>query len=92
MKKNFIILFLFLFVSVQIVFADTNVSSKVFGGRITAIKATEIKTLEDDGYTCSVPGTSITISPVKGPKTYLIETGIKQKNRKGCCGRQINTW
>jgi len=47
---------------------------KPFGGKITNNKATEIENAENEGYTCMVLGSTITINPVSFiyPKTYFI--------------------
>ena len=52
---------------------------KPFGGRILNTTAVEIQTLEDTGWTCEVPGTSITIKPVRGPASYAIPAGVVSK-------------
>jgi hypothetical protein len=75
-----LIIVLVVFISIKIVHASFGID-KGFGGKITDDKATEIKDLEDSGYTCQVPGTSITINPVSSnyPTTYLIPWSVKSK-------------
>lgn len=72
---------LILFISFEIVYASTiPVSSgKIFGGKITETKAEKISSLEDDGYTCDVQGTSIEINPITGPTGYIIPEGVTSK-------------
>ena len=55
-------------------------SLKMFGGEITDTRATEIENLEDEGWSCNVPGTSITIKSITGPTTYLIPDGEEAKS------------
>jgi len=45
------------------------------GGKITSTRSTKIEELEDQGYTCEVPGTTIEINPVRPgfcPMSYII--------------------
>ncbi|MFZ2072381.1 MAG: hypothetical protein WA101_02220 [Minisyncoccia bacterium] len=55
---------------------------KPFGGKITNNKATEIENAEKAGYTCFVPGVSITVKPVNVfyPTSYIIPYTILFKN------------
>jgi hypothetical protein len=74
-----IIIVLVILVSIKITYAAFNIS-KGFGGKITQTKATEIQNAESAGYTCKVPGTSITIKPVGNyPTTYVIPSSVKSK-------------
>lgn len=94
MKKNFIkfvIIFLFVFISIQIVFAvnkdgksitNINVSNQIFGGKIINTKASKIQSLESSGYTCVVTGTTINIKPTKGPANYFIPFSTISKTGK----------
>jgi len=54
-------------------------SSGIFGGKITKTKASEIESLENDGYTCDLSGTSIEIDPIKGPSSYIIPASTTSK-------------
>lgn len=54
-------------------------SSGIFGGKITETKASKIQSLEDEGYTCDVSGSSIEINPIKGPSSYIIPSGTISK-------------
>lgn len=56
-------------------------SNGVFGGQIVETKASQIKSLEDEGYSCSVSGTSIEIKSTKGPTSYLIPSGTTSKTK-----------
>lgn len=82
MKKNFLrvlIVVVIIFASVEIVYAY---SGKVFGGKITNTKATEIEEKEGAGYQCDVDGTSITIKSIRGPETYIIPSNVSSKTRR----------
>jgi len=73
------IIILVVLISVKITHAAFSVD-KVFGGKITQNKASEIQDLESSGFTCMVPGTSITIKPVGSyPATYVITWATKSK-------------
>jgi hypothetical protein len=60
----------------------------IFGGRVTNTKATEIENLENNGYTCEVNGTTISIKPIKGPKSYFIPAGTVAKSKNSIRGNQ----
>ena len=54
---------------------------KGFGGKIITAKATEIKALEESGWECNVPGSSITIRPVRSsyPTDYIIPNDVESR-------------
>ena len=89
MKKGiiFILLTVFLvFASFRIVFAFSDFFlGGYFGGRIISTQATKIAELEDAGYDCYTPGTSISIrplgSPIGTPTDYFIPTGVESQTR-----------
>jgi len=64
--------------SIQIVYAYST-AGQLFAGKIVNTKATEIQRLEDENYSCNVPGSSITIQSYKGPTSYLIPSGTSAK-------------
>ena len=85
MKKGtiFILLIIFLvFVCVSITQASLSFE-KIFGGKITNTKATQIEELENSGYTCHMVGSSITVrpigSPAMTPTEYFIPSSVKSK-------------
>ena len=65
-------------VSIQVVCAYSD-ASQLFAGKIMNTKATEIERLENENYSCNVPGSSITIQSYKGPTSYLIPSGTSAK-------------
>jgi hypothetical protein len=69
--------------------AGTKGSSGIFGGKIVNTKAVEIEALENTGYACVVPGTSITIVPVKGPTSFFIPFSIVSKTKRN---PKVNGW
>ena len=69
------------FISFEIVYATSISLGKIFGGRIINTTATEIQTLQSSGWECIVPGTSITIRPIKSPATYIIPAGVISKTK-----------
>ncbi|MEK7105765.1 MAG: hypothetical protein AAB895_00220 [Patescibacteria group bacterium] len=84
MKSNLLkvsILLLILLIVVAFDTASAAGATRPFGGRITNTKATEIQSLENSNYKCTVPGTTITIKPVtrSSPTTFLIPSGVKSK-------------
>ena len=60
----------------------TKSESGIFGGQITSTTAIEIRELELAGYTCVVPGTSLSIRPIKGPTSYFIPSDVISKTKK----------
>lgn len=91
MLKNFtrtIFVFLFVLVTIKIAYAIS--LGKDFGGRIIKTTATRIQTLQNSGWSCIVPGTSIDIKPIKGPSSYMIPLTTKSKtNTTPASGQQI---
>lgn len=91
LSRFVIVVFVFLLVvAFEIVSAAG--ATKPFGGRITNTKATEIQSMENSNYKCTVPGTSITIKPVtkSSPTTFLIPSSVKSKtNTTARAGQQI---
>ena len=96
MKKHFLAMSS-IFLSVIMLFSVFNItnaytpympyipisSSLGFGGRIISTTAVEIRTLENAGYTCEVPGETITIAPVgKYPTSYLIPFGVESRSMR----------
>jgi hypothetical protein len=77
-KIKVLIVVLVFLISFEVTFAAFSFGN-VFGGRILRTEATEITTLEDTGYICVVPGSTIEIISIKGPTAYLIPTGITPK-------------
>lgn len=83
MKKG--IIFTLLIVFGVLVFTKISLAAKLgvdFGGlKILKTKAVEIEVLERAGFTCAVPGTSVTILPEgkrgKSPTSYLIPASVK---------------
>jgi len=55
-------------------------SAKNFGGTITKDKVEKIKTWEEDGYTCTPSGKSITVKSKTGTIDYFIPSGTKNNN------------
>jgi len=85
--KQIAIVAVVILVSFETVYAYSGNYNSVLGGRITDTKATEIKELEDTGYHCELNGgKSITINPIRGPKTYFIPENITSKT-----GRDISS-
>ena len=74
--KGTLIVIVAFFVLCNVAFASFG---SVFGGRIIENKATEIRTLEESGYNCTVPGETIQIRSIKGPVAYLIRYGTRAK-------------
>lgn len=66
--------------------------SQQFAGIITQTKAQEIQVLENTGYTCTVPGTSIQIRPKakRGvqPTSYMIPFGTISKTKNALRANQ----
>jgi len=54
--------------SIQVVFAAFG---QVFAGRIVALKAIEVETLESAGYSCPGSNSTIEIISYKGPTSYF---------------------
>jgi hypothetical protein len=59
---------------------------KMFGGKIIYPKASEIQELEDFGYTCTIPGTTISIVPMGSPASttatdFFIPSFVTSKSR-----------
>lgn len=65
--------------------SGSGITGGVFGGRVVNTKAIEIQMLEESGFQCMVPGTSITIlplgSPTGTPISYLIPIGVTSRTR-----------
>lgn len=91
MKKVFLISFVLIFVFSLFAFKTKLINAsyssylpvgKALGGVIFSTKATEIKQAEIDGYTCTVPGKTITIKPYNmAPKSYFIPYSVPSKTR-----------
>lgn len=90
-KKIFtrtILVFLFVLITIKIAYAVS--LGKDFGGRIIKTTATKVQSLENSGWACVVPGTSIDIRPIKGPVSYLIPAFVRSKtNTTPASGQQI---
>lgn len=58
-----------------------SVGGKSFGGKIISIKSAQIQALEAAGFTCIVPGTTITMLPSNKlhPREYLIPSGVTNR-------------
>lgn len=83
-----VLILLFIFVTIKISYAFS--LNQSFGGRIIMTKALEIQTLESSGFTCTVPGTTIQVKPIKGPSSYIIPYGVKSKtNTTPSVGQQV---
>jgi hypothetical protein len=52
-----------------------NISSGFFWGKIANTKAERIEELENEGYTCNVPGSTIEIQRTKTPYSFMIPYG-----------------
>lgn len=84
MKRFFLKIAIVVFVvllTTGVAFASFFGFLKGFGGKIISAKATEIKTLENSGWSCAVPGSSITIRPARSsyPTSYIIPAGVESK-------------
>ncbi len=70
----------FVLVTIKIAFAAA--STKSFGGKILYTTNTKIKSLQTTGYTCVIPGQTITIKPVnKAPTGYFIPAAVVSKTK-----------
>jgi hypothetical protein len=74
-KIKVLIVVLMFLISFEITFAVFSFGN-TFGGRILKTEAIEITTLQNTGYICVVPGSTIEIISIKGPTAYLIPFGI----------------
>lgn len=83
--KRALIYFVFLFLLIFISFEITHATSfkKPFGGTIIKTKATQIETLENSGWTCTVAGETIEIKPIssKYPTSYMIPANVQSSTK-----------
>ena len=83
-KKVGIVLLIIFIVGLTLsvtVYAQSSISRGYYiGGRIKFLKAAQVSNLENTGYVCDVPGTSIEITPVRGQNetSFLITTTAKK--------------
>lgn len=73
-----LVVVLVFFVSFQVTLAAFG---NIFGGRITNLKALQIEKLEEAGYDCEVPGSTIEIRSIKGPTAYFTPQNIVPKTK-----------
>lgn len=88
MKKGIIFILLTIFPVFFVIASSTSVRSSfnLFGGKITStLKALEIQELEESGFVCNVPGTTIEILPIGSsagtPTSYFIPSYVKSSTR-----------
>lgn len=60
-----------------------------FGGRVLNQKAIQLDVLEKTGWTCAWLTGSVTITPVKGPASYLITNPLNSTRTKVAANQQI---
>lgn len=84
MKRNILIIFSVFLIIFSIFLIGTNITFGFypFGGKIVQEKAVEVQIKESSGYSCNIPGRTITIRPIgRSPTSYIIPYGVSSMSQ-----------